>query len=164
MSILKGQNLRLKVGGKYFAFATTCSIHIGVQLEESSTKDDTADWSNQEITGLSWDASTSALYSFDQGDSDSTGHDAPSVADLCISKEPVQVEFRITQGNKNREDATGPVYYGTAIINDFQATAQNRQNATYDVQLQGKGGLSHTPPTAVNNAPGSGVTSEGEDI
>jgi hypothetical protein len=55
MGAIKGQNLRVSINGKYLCSATTCSFHISAQLEDSSTKDSTNSWQQQECTGKSWD-------------------------------------------------------------------------------------------------------------
>lgn len=49
------------IGGKCVAGATSCTMHIAAQTEDSCTKDDTGDWARNEVSGLSWDASTDAL-------------------------------------------------------------------------------------------------------
>ena len=63
------------VGGKCIAMATSCQFHISAQMEDSSTKDSTGDWQEQEVVGLSWDAQTD---SFDQtaGTNNRTGQNA----------------------------------------------------------------------------------------
>jgi hypothetical protein len=90
MGVIKGQNLRITIGGKYIAFATSCTVHIAANLEESSTKDDTNGWQKQDITGLSWDISTDALYSVD---TDATGVNGVDALDLILAQQPVTVEF-----------------------------------------------------------------------
>lgn len=151
---LKGQNLRLKFNGKYFAAAKSCSVHISKQTEDSSTKDDTGDWSAQEIVGKGWDASTSALFTINDVSEDLTGNSGADIlATVATSDEPVDVEFLVTTGEKNRvENNQIPSlhYYGKAIINDFTLNANNRENASYDVQLQGVGQLTTTPPSSNN--------------
>ena len=42
------------------ARARTCTVHIAMQSESSSTKDDEGDWENNTIVGMSWDASCEA--------------------------------------------------------------------------------------------------------
>ena len=42
------------------AKARTCTVHIAMQSESSSTKDDDGDWENITIVGISWDASCEA--------------------------------------------------------------------------------------------------------
>lgn len=139
MAVIKGQNLRIKFGGKYVAYATSCSVHVSANLEESSTKDSTGDWQEQEVTGLSWDVSAEALYSVE---TDATGVNGSDALDLVIAKQPVQVEFEKTTGAKNREGVDETVLYkGNAIVNDVSITAANRQNTTYSLQAQGTGPL-----------------------
>lgn len=60
MATIKGQNLRLTVAGQCVARARTCTVHIAMQSESSSTKDDDGDWENNTIVGISWDASCEA--------------------------------------------------------------------------------------------------------
>jgi len=143
MGVIKGQNLRLKIGTgtsqKYIAFATTCTVHVSATLEDSSTKDSTGDWQNQEITGLAWDISTDALFSVD---TDATGQNAQDALDLVLAKQKVFIEFEIgTSGAKNRVDGS-TAYSGWAWVNDISISAPNRQNATYSLQAQGDGALS----------------------
>lgn len=60
MATIKGQNLRLTVAEQCVAKARTCTVHIAMQSESSSTKDDDGDWENNTIVGMSWDASCEA--------------------------------------------------------------------------------------------------------
>lgn len=139
MGIIKGQNLRLKIGEKYVAFATSCTVHVSAQLEESSTKDSTNDFTEQSITGMSWDISTDALFSVD---TDSTGMNGIDALDLILAKTKVKVEFTQAEGTKNRVPPTGAVKYsGWAWVNDISFNATNRQNASYTLQAQGDGEL-----------------------
>lgn len=61
MATIKGQHLRLIVNEKCVAAAQTCTVHLSVQMENSSSKDDTGSWQQQIPVGLTWDASTDAL-------------------------------------------------------------------------------------------------------
>lgn len=139
MSVIKGQNLRISVGGKYLAFSTSCTVHVSATLEDSSTKDSTNSWQEQEITGMAWDLSADALYSVDE---DATGMNGVDALDLILSQQEVDVEFTQTTGAKNRETGASAVkYQGKAFVNDISISAQNRQNATYTIQAQGNGEL-----------------------
>ena len=83
MGVIKGQNLRLKLGDKYVAFATDCTVHVSMSLEDSSSKDSTDGiWQEQEIVGAAWDISTSALYSVDE---DATGINAEDALDMVLA-------------------------------------------------------------------------------
>lgn len=146
MGVIKGQNLRLRIGGKYVAFATDCTIHVSGSLEDSSSKDSTDGmWQEQELTSMSWDISTSALYSVD---ADATGHNAEDALDLVLAMQKVWVEFTGTTGDKNRT-AEGVKYGGYVWLNDNSISATNRQNGTYSLQGQGTGPLTKnaTEPT-----------------
>lgn len=83
MGVIKGQNLRISIGGKFIVFATSCTLHVSAKLEDSSTKDSTGDWDEQEITGMSWDISTDALYSVDKDTNGVNGEDA---IDMILAK------------------------------------------------------------------------------
>lgn len=150
MSKIKGQYLRLKFGTKWVALATDATLHVSASFEDSSTKDDYEGmWQDQELTGLAWDISTSALYSVD---ADATGINAEDALDMMIAHEKVWVEFTQTtgQGDKNRTAASGHMYAGWAIVNDISVNASNRANATYTLQAQGSG------PLIKNGTPVSG--------
>ncbi len=69
MGVIKGKNLRVMVGGKCIAMGTSCQIHVGTQLEDSSTKDSTGDWQEQEVTALNWDVTTDSLVTLEDNGS-----------------------------------------------------------------------------------------------
>lgn len=139
MAVIKGQNLRITVGGKCIAFATSCTVHTSLTLEDSSSKDSTNNFTMQECTGISWDMSCDALYSVD---ADQTGVNGLNALDLVLAQQKVQVQFEQTEGEKNRVAVSGAaVYSGNAWVNDISITAANRQNTTYSIQLTGDGAL-----------------------
>lgn len=139
MGVIKGQNLRITIGGKYIAFATTCTIHLAAQLEESSSKDSTNGFQEQSVTGMSWDISADALYSVD---TDATGVNGVDALDLILAQQRVLVEFVQTTGAKNREDVGGSVTYsGYAYVNDISISAANRTNTSFSIQCTGDGVL-----------------------
>lgn len=139
MGVIKGQNLRIKLGTKYVAFATSCTVHVSAQLEESSTKDSTNGWQKQEITGMNWDISVDALYSVD---ADATGVNGVDALDLILAQQQIDVEFTQAAGEKNRVPETGNIKYsGKAWVNDVSVNAPNRQNTSYTLQATGDGEL-----------------------
>jgi hypothetical protein len=142
MGVIKGQNLRVLIGGKCVAFATSCTVHASLNLEESSTKDSTNNFTEQTPTGISWDMSCDALYSVD---TDATGVNGINALDTVLAQQRVQVQFEQTQGDKNRVAVSGgAVYSGYAWINDISINAANRQNTSYTIQLTGDGELTKT--------------------
>lgn len=140
MGVIKGQNLRITIGGKFVAFSTSCTVHSSQNLEESSTKDSTHNFTEQTPTGISWDMSCDALFSVD---ADTTGVNGIDALDMVLAQQKVFVQFEQASGEKNRVPVAGAVVYsGYAWVNDCQLTAGNRQNASYSIQLTGDGELS----------------------
>ena len=115
MATIKGQNLRVMVGGKCIAMAVNATFHVSAQMESSSTKDSTGDWDEQEVVGLSWDAQTDSL---------------------------VTLTFDQTNGANNRVGMNSAIKRsGSAYVTDVSISAQNRQNSQLSVQFTGTGPL-----------------------
>ena len=141
MSTIKGQNLRILVGGKCVAMATSCTFHVSAQLEDSSTKDSVGDWQEQEVTGLSWDAQTDSLVTLE--DNGTNGELPQDLLGLIINKTKVTITFDQTAGNNNRVAQNSAIKRtGEAYVTDVTITAQNRQNSTFSAKLTGTGPLS----------------------
>lgn len=141
MGTIKGQNLRVMVGGKCIAMATSCTFHIGTSLEDSSTKDSTGDWQEQEVVGLNWDASCDSLVTL--VDNGSNGELPADLLSLIINKTKVTLTFDQTAGTNNRTAQNASIKRsGNAYVTDVQITAQNRANSTCTVQFTGTGALS----------------------
>lgn len=141
MATIKGQNLRVMVGGKCIAMATSCTFHISAQVESASTKDDANDFEVNEVTGLSWDASTDSLVTLT--DNGTNGELPTDLMSLIINKTMVTLTFDTTAGTNNRAAQNSAIKKsGSAYVTDFSVTAQNRQNSTLTVQFTGTGALS----------------------
>lgn len=136
---IKGQNIRFAVTVKgtktYLAASTNCQLHIAADLEDSSTKDSTGMWKEQESVALSWDGSVDVNVIDDAVDNALKALEIPTL----IGQE-VDVELDITGGEQNRVLSKG-LYKGKAIINDWSLTAQNKAQSTASVQFQGNGPL-----------------------
>lgn len=140
MATIKGQNLRVMVGGKCIAMATSCTFHVSAQLEDSSTKDSVGDFQEQEVTGLSWDAQTESLVTLT--DNGSNGELPQDLLSLMINKTKVTLTFDQTSGTNNRVAQDSAIKKtGQAYITDVNITAANRQNSTCSVQFTGTGPL-----------------------
>ena len=121
--------------------STSAQFHISAELQDSSTKDSSGDWQEQEVVGLSWDASCDALVTLT--DNGSNGELATDLMSVMINKTPVTLTFDQTAGTNNRTGQNATIKRsGSAYISDIQITAQNRQNSTFTVQFQGTGALS----------------------
>ena len=136
---IKGQNIRFAVTVKgtktYLAASTNCQLHIAADLEDSSTKDSTGMWKEQESVALSWDGSVDVNVIDDAVDNALKALEIPTL----IGQE-VDVELDITGGEQNRVLSKG-LYKGKAFINDWSLTAQNKAQSTASVQFQGNGPL-----------------------
>ena len=140
MGTIKGQNLRVMVGGKCIAMATSCQFHVSAQLEDSSTKDSVGDFQEQEVTGLSWDAQTDSLVTLE--DNGTNGELPQDLLSLMINKTKVTLTFDQTAGTNNRIGQNSVIKKtGQAYISDINISAQNRQNSTISVQFTGTGPL-----------------------
>ena len=121
--------------------ATSCTFHIGTSLEDSSTKDSTGDWQEQEVVGLNWDASCDSLVTL--VDNGSNGELPADLLSLIINKTKVTLTFDQTAGTNNRTAQNAAIKRsGNAYVTDVQITAQNRANSTCTVQFTGTGALS----------------------
>lgn len=140
MGTIKGQNLRVMVGGKCIAMATSCQFHVSAQLEDSSTKDSVGDFQEQEVTGLSWDAQTDSLVTLE--DNGTNGELPQDLLSLMINKTKVTLTFDQTAGANNRVAQNSVIKKsGWAYISDVSISAQNRQNSQLSVQFTGTGPL-----------------------
>lgn len=140
MSTIKGQNLRVMVGGKCIAMATSCTFHISAQVESASTKDDANDFEVNEVTGLSWDAQTDSLVTLT--DNGVNGELPTDLMSLIINKTKVTLTFDQTAGTNNRVGQNSVIKKtGQAYITDMSVQAPNRQNSTLSVQFTGTGPL-----------------------
>lgn len=141
MATIKGQNLRVMVGGKCIAMATSCTIHISAQVESASTKDDANDFEVNEVTGLSWDAQTDSLVTLT--DNGVNGELPTDLMSLIINKTKVTLTFDQTAGANNRTGQNSAIKRsGEAYLTDYSLSAQNRQNSTLSCQFTGTGPLS----------------------
>ena len=141
MGTIKGQNLRIMVGGKCIAMATSCQIHISAQMESSATKDSVGDFDEQEVTGLSWDASTDSLVTL--VDNGQNGELPTDLMSLIINKTLVTLTFDQTAGTNNRIGQDSAIKRsGQAYLTDYALTAPNRANSTLSCKFTGTGALS----------------------
>ena len=141
MATIKGQNLRVMVDGKCIAMATSCQFHIAAQTEDTSSKDDTGDWQSNEVTGLSWDASTDSLVTLT--DNGTNGELPTDLMSLIINKTEVTLTFDQTAGTNNRVAQDSAIKRsGNAYLVDYALTAPNRANSTLTCKFTGNGPLS----------------------
>lgn len=142
----KGQYVRLFLGSdnsavpaKIVAAAKSLSLHVSMSMEDATTKDTTGDWQVQEPVGLSYDISTSALMrSGDNVTSSVAGNTLSDVMSIYEASEPVKWQIAAVSGTNNR-DKGAVIASGSVVITSLTLNGPNRQNATYDAQLNGYG-------------------------
>jgi len=133
----KGQHLRLVFvesnTNKVIALATEMTLHLSAQTEDSTTKDTTdtnGDWNEYDVTQRSGDISFGALIG--------VGTDAggKSFADMInqVSDAVVNWKVMMVSGANNRVVGK-TVCSGQGKLTNLQASAQNRQKATYSGTL-----------------------------
>ena len=143
----KGQHLRLLIvegtTNKVIALSTEMTLHLSAQTEDSTTKDTTdtnGDWNEYDVTQRSGDIQFGALIG--------VGTDAggKSFADMISQVSDTIVNWKVvmTSGANNRVVGK-EVCHGQGKLTNLQASAQNRQNATYS------GTLNIYGPVAVGN-------------
>ena len=81
MATIKGENLRILLSAdgeeenlRCVAASTNCTLHLALQVEEDTTKDDVDDWIVNEPVGINWDVSVDALVSIDNNETGVTAN------------------------------------------------------------------------------------------
>ncbi len=164
MATIKGDNLRILVGDddehlKCIAASTSCQVHLSLQVEEDTTKDDDDDWIRNTPVGINWDASVDALVI----DEDEGAH---NIAMLQIGREYV-LRFSRTlgaSGQQNRDAVADQMQLtGNATLVDLNITASDKNLTTATAKFTGNGDLTpytYPPSSAVI----SGGTSDANAI
>ncbi len=129
----KGQHLRFVIvesnTNKVIALATEMTLHLSAQTEDSTTKDTTdtnGDWNEYEVTQRSGDIQFGALIG--------VGTDAggKSFADMINQVSDAIVNWKVVMVSGANNRVVGKtVCSGQGKLTNVQASAQNRQKATY---------------------------------
>ena len=154
MATIKGQNLRVLLGTsasnlKCISVAKSCVLHVSAQVGESSSKDSTSEWQEQEITAINWDVQADALVISDDDDEYRPG--AKAIDQLQVGRVYV-IRFSRTAGaagQQNRDAVADAMQLtGPAILSDLNINAQNAEVASGQAKFTGSGDLTpYTPPT-----------------
>ena len=152
---------------KSIAFATSHTLTVSTDTQQTSTKDDGGKFQSSDYGILSWSASSENLCSYD-----GAGYNYQDLINLMLSQTKVTATFSI-EGNSgtsypyaNKKDSvdettddtwtpanTGSIGSpsnkslgnpGTVLITNVEVNAPNGENATFTVQLQGDGPLTPT--------------------
>lgn len=129
----KGQHLRLVItsgtSNAVIALATTMSLHLSAQTEDSTTKDTTdttGAWNEYDVTGRSGEIQFGALVA------SGTDAAAKTLADAIdgITDTPINWKIALVSGTNNRTVGK-TVCSGQGKFTNVSISAQNRQKATY---------------------------------
>ena len=130
---------------KCIAMATSCEFHVAAALGDVSTKDSEGDWQEQDIVGMSWDASTDSLVTLE--DNGINGELPTDLLSLIVNKTKLTLVFDQTAGANNRIGQNSALKRtGEAWLTDYALSAPNRANSTLRCQFTGNG------PLRVSNA------------
>ena len=137
MTTKKGQNLRMFVDGSCVAAEQSCTFHVGTATEETSSKDSTGNWKEEEVTQLNWDVQCDSLVV-------ATDEGGKGLVDMLgLIGQTVALKFQETNGAQNRVEASSGISKsGNAIVADVSVSSQNKANVTYSVKFNGVGALS----------------------
>lgn len=130
MALVKGQNLRVLLGGETIASALSCTMNVKLNVIQAATKDDEGCFDVNMPANLEWSVKSSAVVT------DETGRpNAPTITSMIGAT--VMISFsRVSTADNITEEAT--CYAGLAKISDVNITAQNRQRTTYEVTFTGQ--------------------------
>lgn len=153
MSVIKGGDLMLFVGGKSIGYATNHTLNISADTKETSSKDSGGKWQTSEVGVLSWTCTSENLCG---NDVEGIGYD--ELIDLMVAREAVTGVFALEGNSPNLADGkldavpkdgwvaqSNTGYTGQMIITSIDVNAPNGENATFTVNFTGVGALSKMP-------------------
>ena len=149
MSKIQGGDLMLFVENQSISYATSHTLSINGETTDTSNKDEGGGkWSSEEVSILSWSASSDNLVS-----QDGEGKNFDDLFTLMIARTPIQAVFSIKSGTADNvpdggwTPGSGLTYYGKVVITSLELNAPNGEYATYTAQFSGVGPLSKTAPS-----------------
>lgn len=133
---IKGQNLRIFVSGSCVAEALSCQISLNNSASESSTKDSTGGWAENDITEQSWQVSVDSI--------DASTANIKTFINMIKAMTAVTLKWEQTNGIQNRVPVTTATFcrQGNAFLTDLSLSTQNRQNSQLTLQFTGTGAIS----------------------
>lgn len=134
MAKIKGQNLRIFVGGNCVAEAISCQIQLNGNTEDASTKDTTNAFAQNSIVSKSWSVSVDSL--------ECSPANLRTFLSMIIAMQPVTLKWDQTAGSQNRVAQNNSLARtGSAYLTDFNLSTPNRQNSQLTLQFTGSGAL-----------------------
>ena len=140
----KGQHLRLVFvesnTNRVIALSTEMTLHLSIQAEDSTTKDTTdtnGSWNEYDVTQRSGDIQFGALIGV------GTDAGAKTFADMINQVSDTLIDWKVVMVSGANNRVVGKeVCHGKGKLTNLQASAQNRQKATYSGTLNIYGAVS----------------------
>ena len=158
---LKGQNFRILVYDatatkfKCIGMATTCTVNLNANTEESSTKDDVGGSAKPEVTSNGWSVSVESLNVVDAG--------AMLTAMKSMTPFTLMWDETSTTDNQSIEEATY-ARKGTAYLNDLTLNFNDRENSAKILQFTGSGALEKLTTTPSTDTIAAGSYTKGQFV
>ena len=158
---LKGRNFRIliydSVADKFscIGMATSCTVNLINNTENSETKDDTGLASKPTMVSQGWNVSVESLSVTDVG----------SLLTAIKSFTPFTLLWDETDTDNN-QTALGETFarQGQAYLSDFTATFNNRENSVKNLQFQGTGELTYAGTTIETAVLSAGSYTKGQYV
>lgn len=123
MAYEQGNDIKVTIGEQVIGGQTGCSINYESETAETTTKD-SGDWSEEEVTGLSWSVDLDGMIVV--GDAG-----LKALRTAWVGKQKVTVKVGTPQAFET----------GQAIITSYSKNSPAKEKSTYSVSLKGVGEL-----------------------
>lgn len=149
MKKLKGKSIMLRVDNKTIVCATSCSLSVTTQFEDSKTKDD-AEGPSNEPTWVDWTMSSENMVGVDEKEPARMTYE--KLLDLQLEKTVVELSMDLMLDSEGaapegdwQKDTAVPKgwasYGGRAYIESVQVNAPNEGKVTFSVNFKPAGSL-----------------------
>ena len=158
---LKGQNFRILVYDttatkfKCIGMATSCTVNLTANTEESSTKDDIGGSAKPEVTSNAWSVSVESLNVVDAG--------AMLTAIKSMTPFTLMWDETSTTDNQSIEDASY-ARKGQAFLNDLTLQFDDRTNSAKSLQFTGTSALEKLTTTPSTDTIAAGSYTKGQFV
>ena len=158
---LKGQNFRILIYDttatkfKCIGMATSCTVNLTANTEESSTKDDVGGSAKPEVTSNAWSVQVESLNVVDAG--------AMLTAIKSMTPFTLMWDETSTTDNQSIEEASY-ARKGQAFLNDVTLTFDDRTNSAKSLQFTGSSALEKLTTTPSTDTIAAGSYTKGQFV
>lgn len=144
-NIIQGRDLMLfSADGHSYAYATNHTLTMSAETTSVASKDH-GRWGSNEVSQITWEITSENLY---------TTEDYDSMFQQMTAGQPITIRFGLKNSPSDPDlvpadgstalpywTSQNSFYQGRAIITSLVANANNGENATYQITLQGNSKL-----------------------